>query len=321
MKKINTIPYKKQNKIIYTNIKTATGRTSTKNNKEKNYSKIFNYEGLNTAIFKYNLCKSERKNLNNEVPPSPVKNLEKITIENSGFDNISNFNEDENIKCFSKLKVMNSNMDLILTDLKDNLENEICPKEKKLINYDIFIQQIDSNRQKNTTENNNNSNDKENNISNNSLNGYFSELSITHFNFEIINRKKYFLDVNKLDDEEKKKLIYIFGNNLNNILDLDEIIDYMYEEKNKFEQLKKSNKLFLEKNEINEKFFKEIVTRNIELNKIENQNEILRKEINILIEALTNSHYIGNELLNRYYNKLNKINNKIQNNIVQIEND
>ena len=258
--------------------------------------------------------------MNNEDPLSPIHNLENNIIENSELNDNNNFNEDENIKGIYKLKEMNSNMDLILTGLKCNLESGKNKKQKQIINYDIFIQQINTSEQKNTT-NDNNISDKENEF-NNSSNGYFSELSMNNFNFEIINRKKYFIDINKLDDEEKTKLKFIFGNNLNNnILDLDEIINYMYDYKNIFDNLKNTNKLILEKNSIDEEYFKDIVKKNIELNKIEKENEILRKEINFLIEGLTNSFYNGNEILTRYYNQLNQINNKIQNNIEQIISD
>ena len=61
MRKTFSIPNKKQNKINDIDIKTQTNRTSSKNTKEKKHSKIFNYDGLKSAIFKHNSFKLEKK--------------------------------------------------------------------------------------------------------------------------------------------------------------------------------------------------------------------------------------------------------------------
>lgn len=292
---------KKLQKPIYTNIKTSTNRSSKKNktNKEKKHSKIFNYDGLKTAVYKYNSIKSDNKSINTEIPIKPNINLKN--------ENEIKSNNEEKILYITKLREMNSNMDLILTGLKDNLENNKNIKRKNIINIDDFIEQIDNNKdlQKKYFENS------------------FSFMNITNFHFEIIHKKKYFIDINKLNKDEITKLKYIYDNDniSNNKLDLDEIINDLYDYRNKFEDLKNKNNLNLYNDLYDENYFNEIIKKRNDFYEIEKNNEILRNEINILIEGLTNSFYNGDLLLNRYYNKLKQIDESVQNNIDDINND
>ena len=295
---------KSPKKIIFSNNKTYTNRSAknTKTNKDKMHSEIYNYEGLQTAFCKYNSHRLENKSNNSEIP---------IRLNKS-----PDIESDEKINYINKLKEMNSNMDLILIGLKGNLEGASNNKEKKIINIDNFMQKIDINKKKSLF-----SNIKANDIKKDSFEDSFSSMSVTNFNFEIINKKKYFIDINELNDEEKIKLKYIYDYNIDNKLDLDEIINNLYDYKIKFENLKNSNNLYLDNNLIDEEYFKEIIEKRFEYSAIENDNKILNKEINILIESLANSFYKGDLLLNRYYNKLKQIEESIQNNINDITDD
>lgn len=295
---------KSPKKIIFSNNKTYTNRSAknTKINKDKMHSEIYNYEGLQTAFCKYNSHRLENKSNNSEIP---------IRLNKS-----PDIESDEKINYINKLKEMNSNMDLILIGLKGNLEGASNNKEKKIINIDNFMQKIDINKKKSLF-----SNIKANDIKKDSFEDSFSSMSVTNFNFEIINKKKYFIDIDELNDEEKIKLKYIYEYNIDNKLDLDEIINNLYDYKIKFENLKNSNNLNLDNNLIDEEYFKEIIEKRFEYSAIENDNKILKKEINILIESLANSFYKGDLLLNRYYNKLKQIEESIQKNINDITDD
>lgn len=312
MKKNNTlsnISNKKPQKIIFTNIKTSTNRSfrKNKNSQERKHSKIYNYEGLKTAVSKYNSHKLENKSIIIDIP---IK--QNINSKNDSDRKINNnVNNDEKINYISKLKEMNSNMDLILTGLKDNLENN-NNKRKNFINIDNFIQQIYSQK-----ENSQSSDEKrDNNIKNQFVEKSFSVMDVTNFNYEILNKKKYYIDINKLKRDDIIKLKYIYENNnvVNNKLDLDKIINDLYDYKKRFESLKKEKTY-------DENYFKEIIKKRYDFQEIEKNNEILKNEINILVESLTNSFYKGDLLLNRYYNKLKQIEVIVQNNIDDTTND
>ena len=281
------------------NVKSNKKSKFNKDKNNKTHSKIFNYEGLKTVVSKYNSQKNENKNMNTNP----------ITLQNSNLDiNIKDDGNDEKRKTISNLKVINTNIDIILTGMKDNLQNNANNREKKLIKIDNFIQLIDN------KDNSLSSSDNNINIEKDSLNKIFHNMSITNFNFEIINKKDYLIDINKLNEEEKIKIKYIFNNNLNS-LRINDIIDKIYDFKTKYEELKNSNNLILKKNIIDENYFKEIIKKRYEFNKVENNNEIIKNEINSLLESLTKSYYYSDLLLNRYYNKLKGIDSNIQKNI------
>jgi hypothetical protein len=301
--KANTNNYKRNNKNIY------SGKKSHKKlgiEKERNHLSIYNNEGLKTAVSKYNeIIKSDNKSTFSDGHNKNINN------------DINSINDSaEKIKSITKLKEMNSNMDLLLTKMKDELD---CIKnnrsEKNIINISNFIQQIDIKKDNNLSSEFNNNNKQESiNFRDNSS----SLMSITNFNFEIINKKKYFIDTRDLNEEQKIKMKYVFNNKLNNKLFVDEIINNTYEYKNKYEKLKNENNSLLS---TDEDYFKEIIKNNFDYNKIKYENEILKKEIDILKQNLTNSIYNGDLILKRYYDKLNEINIKIQKTINELTND
>ena len=310
MENNNTMSNKQYNKIS----KIPTYKDKNK----RSHSQIFTYEGLNTAVYKYNCQKTDNKSNNNtEKVLIPNKN-QKNNVHND-LKNDKNNKIPEKKQYLSKLKKMNNNIDLILTGLKDNLENATNEKEKKIIQIDDFIEFIDSNTDKSLSSENNINNVNIKNGYYKTLNKAFSFLKISNFNFEIINNKKYLIDINKLNEEEKIKIKYIFNNNINS-LDLNDIINKIYDFKNKYEEIKNTNKLNLKK-DIDENYFKEIIKKKFEFNQIEENNIIIKNETNCLLEGLVKSYYYSDQLLNRYYSLLNKIDNSIQKNIEEIYDD
>ena len=142
-------------------------------------------------------------------------------------------------------------------------------------------------------------------------------MSISNFSFSIIN--KYLIYDNKLSEEQKIKLKYIFNDkdfNSRSDIKLDEIIQHLYNYKNKYDNIKNSNKTKYNYNYIN-KFSKKF----FEVKKYEYENNIIKDEINFLKESLTKSLYNGEMLLDRICDKLNQFDFKIQNNIDDISDD
>ena len=238
--KANTNNYKRNNKNLY------SGKKSYKKlctEKVKNHLSIYNNEGLKTVVSKYNeIIKSDNKSSFSDVHNKNINN------------DINSINDSaEKIKSITKLKEMNSNMDLLLTKMKDELD---CIKnnrsEKNIINISNFIEQIDNKKDNNLSSEFNNNNKQESiNYRDNSS----SLMSITNFNFEIINKKKYLIDTKELNEEQKIKMKYVFNNKLNNKFFVDEIINNTYEYKNKYEKLKNENNSLLSKYSTNEDYF------------------------------------------------------------------
>ena len=316
IKQINNIKNKKKEKdnISYTNIKTSVNNSAKKNMKKKDrvHSSIFNYEGLKTAVSKYNnSIKSENKSINSENPIFKNKN--------NDINSLNNNNSIEKIKSLSKLKEMNSNMDLILTGIKDELDCINNYNEKKNINLDKFIQQIDNKKDSSLSSDSYKNNKKQKSIP--SIYYSFSFMRINNFYFKIINKKKYIVNIDELSEEQQIKMKYAFNKNLENKFYLDDIINNAYNYKTKIDDLKKSNYSVLSRYLVNEDYFNEVIKKNFEFNKIEYENEIIKKQIDVLKEKLTNSIYNGDLLLKRYNDKLNIISNIIQRNINGLTND
>ena len=302
----NKITTRKKYANKRTSKKTLASQKEIKN--KSSHSSIFNYSGLNDVLFKYNSNKSGNKysaDLDLNLTNDQIK-IQKRTI---GFlDKNSSLN---------KLKEMNNDMDLILTGIKTNLEGSTINSEKKIINADRFINQINENN-KNVKVLYNNKNE-EINKQYEHLKYSFSYMKICNFNFEIINKKKHLIDPDSL--KEKFKVEYIFDNKLNNeLIDIDNIIDLLYDYKKKIENLKLSNKSIISKNFINEDGINKELEKYIEMNKINENNKILHKEIEFLTEKLTFSFYKGELLLKKYYNKLKEKDVNIEKNIKEIAN-
>ena len=276
----------------------------------KSHSSIFNYSGLNNALLKYNSYISDNKNTADEdqyLSNAYYKNKKK-----------SMTSIDKNSSLY-KLKEMNNDLDLILTGMKSNLEGSSINSEKKIINADKFINQINNNNL-NLIYNNKKQNDTVSK-SYEYLKYSFSFMKICNFNFEIINKKNHFINTDELKENSKNKLEYIFNKKPNDIITVENLIDSLYEYKNNFEEMKLSNKSTLKKYFINDNGINKELEKYIEINKINENNRIIHKEIDFLTEKLTYSFYKGELLLTKYYNKLKEMGININKNIKTITND
>ena len=278
--------------------------------KQKSHSSIFNYTGLNNALLKYNSYISDNKNtadedqyLSNEYYKNKKKSMTSIDKKSSLY----------------KLKEMNNDLDLLLTGMKSNLEGSSINSEKKIINADKFINQINNNNL-NLIYNNKKQNDT---ISKSYeyLKYSFSYMKICNFNFEIINKKNHFINSDELKENSKDKLEYIFNKKSNDIIHVENLIDSLYEYKNKLEEMKLSNKSTLKKYFINDDGINKEIEKYIEINKINENNKIIHEEIDFLTEKLTYSFYRGELLLTKYYNKLKEMDININKNIKTITNN
>jgi len=332
---------KKQMQIPNNNNKKEITMSSIKkdNNiqKDERHSSVFSIEGLKAVIYKYNSIKSENKTMTTDDQILLSKNT------------ISRIKKEDIVKLtsLSKLKELNSNMDLILTGMKDNLENNMN-NDKKILASDKYMNQI-----KNDNSDIKDINSINSNINNNlGINLYyknknsekynsnyiynmneetpikkFHNLRITNYNFSI--NKKYLIHSKDLNEDQQVKLKSIFDSDINidlknknkDVVDLNEIIKIFYDYKNKYENLKNKNELSSSENLYDESKFNGICKKHFELNKYEYDNEIIKKEIDLLKENLAKSLYDGEMLLNRYYDKLKKYDSNLQNNIDDLTDD
>ena len=275
-------------------------------NNKKSHSFIFNYSGLNNILQQYDSNKVDNKNT--AIEKSYITDDQnKVQKKSTGYI--------ERNSSFTKLKEMNSDMDLILTGIKTNLEGSTINSDKKIINANRFINQI-NNKYNNSTFNNKRTNDTIKNTYE-YLKYSFSYMKICSFNFEIINKKKHYININEL--KEKQKYDYIFDNPLNEgKIDIESIIDMIYDYKSKIDDIKLSNKSMLSKYFIKENELNKELEKFLEINKINEDNKMIHNEINFLTEKLTYSFYKGELLLNRYYNKLKEMDINVGKSIKEI---
>lgn len=305
---INTINTRKKYANKRSTIKKVPSKKETNN--KKSHSFIFNYSGLNNALLKYNSNKDNKNTAEEKSYLTEEQNkVQKKSMEYS----------DKN-SSLTKLKEMNCDMDLILTGIKTNLEGSTVNTDKKIINADRFINQINN---KNNKSNNLVFNNKRNEPSNKSyenLKYSFSYMKICNFNFEIINKKKHFININEI--KEKNKIEFIFDNKReDNQIDVDNMIDLLYDYKNKVEEMKLSNKSLITKHFINDSGINKEIEKYLEINKINENNRIIKNEIDFLTEKLTYSFYKSELLLNKYYNKLKEFDINVEKDIKEISNE
>ena len=224
MQKRNFNSDKKQN--VVSNNKKQINRSSNKkdNNipKDEHHSSIFSKEGLKTVIYKYNSIKSDNKTMTTD------DQISKNTISRNKKEDI------DKLSSLTKLKELNSHMDLILTGMKDKLDYNMN-NDKKIFTADKFMNQIknDNNNiggdindiyymnknmynkkeQNPYYKNSYNDNYNYNNIYDKNKESSikkFHNLRITNYNFSII--KKYLIYSKELGEEQQVKLKSIFNN-------------------------------------------------------------------------------------------------------------
>jgi hypothetical protein len=280
-------------------------------NNKRSHSFIFNYPGLKNILLKYNLNKGSNKIASKEgafLTEEPDKIENKITKNSLKYDSLT------------KLIERNNDIDLILAGIKTNLEGSTINSEMKIINAEKFISQITNSGNKNLSLNKKSKNE----IINNSydyLKYSFSYMKICNFHIEFINQKKHFINID--DIKEKSKLKYIFDDDINNDneINVESLIDLIYDYKNKIRDLKLSNKSTLSKYNNNDDEINKEFENYLEINRINEDNKKLKDEIEFLTEKLTYSFYKREMLLNKYYNKLKDKDINIKKNIEDITND
>ena len=279
-------------------------------NNKRSHSFIFNYPGLKNILVKYNLNKGNKNITNGEsfLSEEPYEMEKKIITNTVRYDSLT------------KLKERNSEIDLILAGIKSNLEGSTINSEKKIINAESFINQITNNGNINLSFNNKSKNESINK-SYDYLKNSFSYMKICNFHFEIINKKKHFINID--DIKEKSKLKYIFDKKFNddNKINVEDMIDLICDYKKKLKDLKLSNKSNLVENCINDDEINKQFEKYLEINKINEDNKKIQNEIEFLTEKLTCSFYERELLLNKYYNKLKEKDFKTKKNIEDITND
>ena len=287
---------------------------------KKSHSSIFNYSGLNNILLKYNSNAGDNKSTKAEVSQLVEDNNNKI--ENYSYQNyrrVKTKREKENTidgLYLTKLKEMNSNMDLLLTGMKSNLEGSSINSDIKVINADKFINQINKQKLNSLSINSNDNFDK----TYENLKYNFSNMKICNFNFEIINKKNYIINIDKLKDEFKDKINFIFEQKETNIKEIyiDKIINLLYDYKNKFDEIKITNREKLLNYFNNNEDLDKEMEKYLEIYKIEENNKVIHKDIEFLIDKLTYSFYKGELLLNKYYSKLKEMDINVGKNIKSI---
>ena len=230
--------------------------------------------------------------------------------ENNYYSNNSNitqkidnyFNNDSLAENFEHLKQMNSNINNILSNMQKEIQTTNKKKEEEIQN------KIQNNNFDKFNENfYNNDNSILNNIQNNK---FIIDRNIQNqINIQGIKENKDPLNINLNDfkPEQEKKLNSVYKNNKIKIINVDKLINDLYENKIKYEKMKI---IFASKNI--EKNKKEI---NDDLSKIKVENKKLNSQKHFLINELTKSIYNYENLRNKYTDELNRINsylNKIK---------
>ena len=247
---INTINTRKKYANKRSTVKKVPPKKETNN--KKSHSFIFNYSGLNNALLKYNSNKDNKNTAEEKSYLTEEHNkIQKKSIEYS----------DKN-SSLTKLKEMNCDMDLILTGIKTNLEGSTVNTDKKIINADRFINQI------------NNKNNKSNNLVFNNKRNESSNKSYENLKYSFSYMKIHFIHINEI--KEKNKIEFIFDNKIkDNQIDVDNTIDMLYDYKNKIEEMKLSNKSLITKHFINDSGINKELEKYIEMNKINENNRII----------------------------------------------
>lgn len=319
---MSKIPFsnKIKNKNLYINERNYKTSSSLGKiiNEKQSHSFIFNYSGLNNILLKYNSNMFDNKSFKEEESMR-TGNIKNYSYRKKRNDNKKREKENITEGIYSKkLKEINSNMNLLLSEIKSNLESPYINSDIKQINADNFINQFNIQKFNNSSINNKNNDSRTFEY----LKYSFSFMKICNFNFEIINKKNYILNVDNLNEEFKKKLDFIFDKKLNTKeLFVDNLINLLYDYNSKLEEIKIYNKDIISKYFNNNDEFNKEMEKYLEAYKIDENNKKIHNEIDFLTDKLTYSFYKDELLLNKYYNKLKEIDINVEKNIETIINN
>ena len=295
---------------------------------KNNYQSQF----INKKLFSSNSKNNKNKYILNF---EHYNNEEKKTKENNYFSNNSNlqknidnyFNNDSLTENFENLKKMNNNINDILSNMKKEIRSSSKKKNEEIQNKEEVevLLNFDKYNNKNINElnqNKNNINKLDNELEFKNSEPKFKEFMINDFiKTTNIPKKIYTIDkneqnqinikgikqqqkdlinikTNEFSKEIENKLNSIYGKNKNKMINVDKLINDLYEYKIKYENLK----LMVNSKDI-EKTKKEI---NDNLSKLKKENYKLNLQKKFLINELTKSIYNNENLRNKYKNELER---------------
>ena len=262
-------------------------------------------------------------------------NEEKKTKENNYFSNNSNFqknidnyfNNDSLTENFENLKKMNNNINDILSNMKKEIRSSSKKKNEEIQDKEEVEVLLNFDKYNNTNiiklnQNKNNINKLDNELEFKNSEPKFNEFMINDLSKTTnIPKKIYSIDkneqnqinikgikqqqkdlinikTNEFSKEIENKLSSIYGKNKNKMINVDKLINDLYEYKIKYENLK----LMVNSKDI-EKTKKEI---NDNLSKLKKENYKLNLQKKFLINELTKSIYNNENLRNKYKNELER---------------
>ena len=289
-----------------------------------------NYQ--NQFIHRKLLISNSKKNKNKYIYNYPNNNNEENKLKETNFysdnnnvipKNIENYLNDSLTENFENMKQMNTNINNILSNMKKEIETsnkvneEEIQKREEDLDFDKFSNKLYKmkninddldnfnikydldNSEKNNQINQMIINDIKNNINIQETNLIIDKNEQNRFNIKGIKKKKFEFDIeiNEFKQEHINKLNSIYGNN--NVINIEKLIDDLYEYKNKYEKL----------NQINEEKVKSENEK--ELIKLKEENTKLNLQNKFLINELTKSIYNGENFRNKYKNELDRFDSYI----------
>ena len=234
--------------------------------------------------------------------------------------NIENYLNDSLTENFENMKQMNTNISNILSNMKKEIETsnkineEEIQKREEYLDYDKFSNKLY--KIKNISDDLDNFNikydldyseknrqiiinDIKKNIINQKADFIIEQNEQNRFNIQGIKREKNPLKIgiNEFKKEQENKLHSIYGNN--KIINIEKLIDDLYEYKNKYEKLNQIN-IGKSKEKNDEK-----------LSKLKEENIKLNLQNKFLINELTKSIYNSENFRNKYKNELDRFDSYI----------
>ena len=278
-----------------------------------------NYQ--NQFIHRKLLITNSKKNKNKYNEENKIKEANFYSNNNAVIPkNIENYLNDSLTENFENMKQMNTNISNILSNMKKEIETsnkineEEIQKREEDLDYDKFSNKLY--KMKNISDDLDNFNikydldyseknrqiiinDIKKNIINQKTDFIIEQNEQNRFNIQGIKREKNPLKIgiNEFKKEQENKLHSIYGNN--KIINIEKLIDDLYEYKNKYEKL----------NQIN--IGKSKVGNDEKLSKLKEENIKLNLQNKFLINELTKSIYNSENFRNKYKNELNKFNSYI----------
>ena len=303
------------------------------NFQENNYQNQF----INRKLFTTNSKKKKSKyNFNFDCYDNEKNKIQGISNLNNYYSNnskipknIENYLDDSLTENFENLKKMNSNINNILSNMKKEIQStnkkkiEEIQKSEEDINFYKFsntndlkmnnneLNQFDNLSKEINNENNFNyfdesqKNKKENIINISKKQFIIDSNQENHINIQGIKQQNAPMNIkfNEFNKEQENKLKEIYGKSINSIINVEKLINDLYEYKIKCERIElilKSENIEKTKKEINEN-----------LTKLKEENKKLNLQKRFLINELTKSIYNRESLRQKYKNELDRFDSYI----------